>query len=65
MVFSVKKEKEGGAAFCPNLKSLPEAKFKVKTIRLIALTKMSLSIDLVLWFTLKKSILIKHSKLKN
>ena len=52
-------------AFCPCLKSLPES--KVKRFILIALTKevsKKPSIDFVLWFTLMKSILIKHSKLR-
>ena len=53
------------AAFCPCLKSLPEA--KVKRFILIALTaKVSQkpSRDFVLWFSLMKSILINHSKLQ-
>ena len=53
------------AAFCPCLKSLPEA--KVKRFRLIALIKevsKQLSIDFVLQFILMKNILIKHSKLR-
>jgi hypothetical protein len=53
------------AAFCPLLKSLPEA--KVKRLRLIALTKEVLEmpiIDFVLWLCLMKSILNKHSKLR-
>ena len=55
------------AAFHPCLKNFLEAKAKVKRIRLIALTKevsKKPSIDFVLWFTLMKSILIKHSKLR-
>ena len=53
------------AAFCPCLKRLPEA--KVNRFILITLTKevsKKPSIDFVLWFTLMKSILIKHSKLR-
>ena len=53
------------AAFCHCLKSLSEA--KLKRLRLIALTKEvseKPSIDFVLWFTLIKSVLIKHSKHK-
>jgi hypothetical protein len=52
------------STFCPCLRSLPEV--KVKKIRLITLTKevsQKLNIDFVLWLTLMKSILIKHSKL--
>ena len=48
------------AAFCPCLKSLPEA--KVKRLRLIALTKEVSEmpiIDFVLWLSLMKSILNK------
>ena len=45
------------AVLCPGLKSLPETKVK----RLIASTK---EVDFVLWFTLIKIILIKHSKLR-
>ena len=48
-------------AFCPCTKSL--LKTMTKRFRLIALTKeipKQLSIDCVLWFTLKKSILIKN-----
>jgi len=47
------------------LKSLPEA--KMKRLRLTALTKEvseMLSRDFVLWFSLLKSILNKHSKLR-
>ena len=53
------------AAFCPCLKSLPEA--KVKRLRLIALTKevsKKLSRDFVLWLSLMKRSLNKHSKLR-
>jgi hypothetical protein len=53
------------ATFCPCLKSLPEA--KVKTLRLILLTKEvseTSIIDFVLWISLMKSILRKHSKLR-
>ena len=52
------------AAFCPCPKSLPEA--KVKRVRLIALTKEVSEkpiIDFVLWLSLMKRILNKHSKL--
>jgi hypothetical protein len=52
------------AAFCPCLKSLPEA--KVKRFILIALTKEVSEKprrDFVLWFSLTKSILTQHSKL--
>jgi hypothetical protein len=55
------------AAFCPCLKSLPEAKSKLKRIILITLTtevSKKLSIDFVLWLTLMKNILIKCSKLR-
>ena len=51
--------------FCPCLKSQPKA--KVKNFRLIAITKKvskKPSLDFVLWFTLMKSVLIKHSKLR-
>ena len=54
------------AAFYPCLKSRPEA--KVKRFRSIALTKEvseKPSIDFVLWFTLMKRVLIKHSKLRH
>jgi hypothetical protein len=47
------------------MKSLPEA--KVKRLRLIALTKEvseKIIIDFVLWLSLMKSILNKHSKLR-
>ena len=53
------------ATFCPCLKSLPEA--KVKRLRLIALTKEVSEtpiIDFVLWLSLMKNILNKHSKLR-
>ena len=53
------------AAFCPCLNS--PSKTKVKRFRLIALAKdisKQPKIDSVLWFTLMKSILIKHSKLR-
>jgi hypothetical protein len=53
------------ATFCPYLKSLPEA--KVKRLRLIALTKeisKNLSRDFVLWLSLMKRSLNKHSKLR-
>jgi hypothetical protein len=53
--------------FCLCLKSLPDAKSKVKRIRLITLTKKVTekpSIDFALWFTLTKNVLIKHSKLR-
>ena len=53
------------ATFCPCLKSLPEA--KMKRLRLIALTKEVSkypSKDFVLWLSLMKSILNKHSKLR-
>ena len=52
------------AAFCPCLKSLPEA--KVKRLRLIALTKEASEkpiIDFVFWLSLMKSILNKCSQL--
>jgi hypothetical protein len=54
------------ADFCPCLKSLPEAKVK-RFIWLIVLTKEvsnQPSLDSVLWLTLLKSVLIKHSKLR-
>lgn len=50
---------------CPCLKSQPEA--EVKKFRLIALTKEVSEtpiIDFVLWFSLMKSILKNHSKLR-
>ena len=53
------------AAFCSYLKNLPEA--KIKRVQSIALTKevsQKPSIDFVLWFSLKKSILVKYSKLR-
>jgi hypothetical protein len=52
------------ATFCPCLKSLPEA--KVKRLGLIALTKVSKkpSRDVVLWLSLMKRSLNKHSKLR-
>ena len=53
------------ATFCPCLKSLPEA--KVKTLRLIALTKevsKKPSREFVLWLSLTKRSLNKHSKLR-
>ena len=52
------------ATFCPCLKSLPEA--KVKSLGLIALTKVSKkpSRDFVLWLSLMKRSLNKHSKLR-
>jgi hypothetical protein len=53
------------AAFCPCLKNLLEA--KVKRLRLIALTKEVTEmpiIDFVLWLSFMKSILNKHSKLR-
>ena len=51
------------AVFCPHLESLPEA--KVKKFLLIALAKKvseKPSIDFVFWFTLMKTVLVKHSK---
>jgi hypothetical protein len=53
------------AAFCPCLKSFPEA--KVKRLRLITLTKKvseKSNIGSVLWLSLMKNILNKHSKLR-
>lgn len=53
------------AAFCPCLNSLPEA--KVKRFILVVLTKevsKKPSRDLVLWFSLMRNILIKHSKFR-
>ena len=53
------------ATFCPCPKSLPE--FKVKRLRLIALTKevsKKPSRDFVLWLSLMKRSLNKHSKLR-
>ena len=53
------------ATFCPCMKSLPEA--KVKRLRLIALTKevsKKPSRDFVLWLSLMKRSLNKHSKLR-
>jgi hypothetical protein len=53
-------------AFCPPLKSLPEAKVKrLGLIELIALTKevsKKPSRDIVLWLSLTKTSLNKHSK---
>jgi hypothetical protein len=51
--------------FSPLSESLPEP--EVKAFTLIELTKeisKQLSIDSVLWFTLRKSVLIKGSKLR-
>ena len=53
------------ATFCPCLKNLPEA--KVKRLVLIALTKevsKKPSRDFVLWLSLMKRSLNKHSKLR-
>ena len=53
------------ATFCPCLKSLPET--KVESIRLIALTKKVSEIPIiyfVLWLSLMKRSLNKHSKLR-
>jgi hypothetical protein len=53
------------ATFCPCLKSLPEA--KVKRLRLITLTKevsKKPSRGFVLWLSLMKRCLNKHSKLR-
>jgi hypothetical protein len=53
------------ATFCPCLKRLPEA--KAKRLRLIALKKevsKKLSNDVVLWLSLTKRSLNKHSKLR-
>jgi hypothetical protein len=53
------------ATFCPCLKSFPEA--KVKRLGLIALTKQvskKPSRDFVLWLSLMKRSLNKHSKLR-
>ena len=53
------------ATFCPCLKNLPEA--KVKRLVLIALTKevsKKPSRDFVLWLSLRKRSLNKHSKLR-
>ena len=56
------------AAFCPHLKSLPEAKVKkLGLIALIALTKevsKKPSRDFVLWLSLTKRGLNKHNKLR-
>jgi hypothetical protein len=56
------------ATFCPSLKSLPEAKVKrLGLIALIALTKevsKKPSRDFVLWLSLTKRSLNKHSKLR-
>ena len=52
-------------AFCPCLKSLPEA--KIKRLIFIALIKevsKKPNRDFILWFGLMKSILNKHSKLR-
>ena len=52
-------------AFCPCLKSLPEA--KIKRLIFIALIKevsKKPNRDFILWFGLMKSILSKHSKLR-
>jgi hypothetical protein len=52
-------------AFCPCLNSLPEA--KVKRFILIALTKVvskKPGRDFLLWLSLMKNILKKHSKLR-
>jgi hypothetical protein len=53
------------AALCPCLNSLPEA--KMKRLTLIVLTKEVSEtpiIDFVLWLSLMKNILNKHSKLR-
>jgi hypothetical protein len=53
------------ATFCPYLKSLPEA--KVKRLRLIALSRevsKKPSRTFVLWLSLMKKSLNKHSKLR-
>jgi hypothetical protein len=53
------------ATFCPCLESLPEA--KVKRLKLNKLTKevsKQPSRDFVLWLSLMKRSLIKHSKLR-
>jgi hypothetical protein len=53
------------ATFCPYLKSLPEA--KVKRLRLIALTKevsKKTNRGFILWLSLMKRSLNKHSKVK-
>ena len=53
------------ATFCPCLRSLPEA--KVKKFILIALTKevsRKPNRDFVLWLSLMKNILMRHSRLK-
>ena len=53
------------AAFCPCLKSLPEA--KVKRFIVTELTKKiskEPSIDFVLWFSLMKSVLMRSIKLR-
>ena len=53
------------AAFCPCLKSLPEA--KVKRVKLIALTKefsKQFSLDSVLWFNFVKNVWMKCSKFR-
>ena len=56
------------ATFCPCLKSLPEVKVKrLGLIALIALTKevsKQPSRDFVLWLSLKRRSLNKHSKLR-
>jgi hypothetical protein len=54
------------ATFCPRLKSLPET--KVMSLRLIALTRevsKKPNRDFVLWLSLMKRSLNKHSKLRN
>jgi hypothetical protein len=51
--------------FCPCLKSLPEA--KAKTLKLTTMTKEVSEmpiIDFVLWLSLVKSNLNKHSKVR-
>ena len=56
---------KNAVTFCPCLKSLPEA--KVKRLRLIALSKevsKKPSRDFVLWLSLMKRSLNKHSKLR-
>ena len=52
-------------SFCPCPKRLPEV--KMRRFRIISLTKEvsnQPSLDSVLWLTLLKSVLIKHSKLR-
>jgi hypothetical protein len=53
-----------GAAFCPCLKGLSEAKVKKFRFAMTKEVSKKPSIDSVLWFMLMKSILMKCSKVR-